>query len=408
MCVSGCDQELVTLEPTEMVYSIFGYLDPASDTQWIRVAPLRGSILSTPEPVDAQVRIEEVGTGRLIELTPTLFTQIAANFGDTLFAYNFRTTEQIQYSESYRLVATRSDGSSASSLVRTPPDVSHLPVYVTVNRNPLNTAVPIRFPVAEGDHVAMVLTYHYPPDSVWVTVNGVSTLLPDCAGPPMQLYSSPLRFTAGEPGYRRGNIIREATMDRPFPCGGFYEKWDFRVVRSPEPWPFSGSGDYRHVHAVNNIENGAGFLGGLATRRIPIERCILQGVTTGVSLPTSCEFVYGPATATLRVVLTRSWIPEPDELAFAASVSLLPEGGNIRREAAPEQSWDVVPPVTYWMSGFLAGRYTLRVGAPNGRVYCDERVLDLVPGEQTIELELDKVFDFPDEPLNANGCREGP
>jgi hypothetical protein len=115
--VSACDTEIYPIAPTEMAYSIHGYLDAMADSQWIRVAPFRTSIFSTPDLVDAEVTIEDLGTGRTIELIPTLFKQGSGNFGDTLFAYNFRTAEPIEHATTYRLSARRSDGSAASTRV---------------------------------------------------------------------------------------------------------------------------------------------------------------------------------------------------------------------------------------------------------------------------------------------------
>jgi hypothetical protein len=92
-----------------VAFSIYGYFDPSADTQWVRVTSFRTSVFSNPGAVDAEVTIEELGTGRTIEMIPTLFTQGSGNSGDSLFAYNFRTEEPIDFGAIYRLTARRSE-----------------------------------------------------------------------------------------------------------------------------------------------------------------------------------------------------------------------------------------------------------------------------------------------------------
>jgi hypothetical protein len=41
------------------------------------------------------------------------------------------------------------------------------------------------------------------------------------------------------------------------------------------------------------------------------------------------------------------------------------------------------------------------------RFYCEEQTFDLVPGEQQIEIHMMLPEILPNEPVNANGCREG-
>lgn len=407
--LSACDQDLIPLQPSDAAFSIYGHLDPAADTQWVRVAPIRTTILSSADPVDAIVTIEDLGTGRMIELIPTLFKARSGNFGDTLFAYNFRTSDPLEYGSTYRLTAKSTQGTESSSIVATPTDLSHLPIFVTVQReatdfNPLtqDPLVPIRFPMAEGDHIAMVQVYNYAPDTLSLGVPPTPTA--ECASPPVITYTGPSNFTAAEPGYYRGNVRRELVMQKAAPCNIPYDRREFRIVRTREPWPFAVGGDYSYAQAVNTIENGVGFLGGVATKWVPIERCIVERIGSG-PLPTSCDFVYGPETVTLTVDVDHEWALGPME-GFGPILWIRKEGDLWRRQMITTPSWDRYPPITYQVSGHLPARYHLRVDSPPGS-YCEERILDLTPGETVVEITLVRRIDFPNEPVNANGCREG-
>jgi hypothetical protein len=378
-----------------MAYSIYGYLDALADTQWIRVAPFRTSIFSTPDLVDAEVTIEDLGTGRTIELIPTLFKQGSPNFGDTLFAYNFQTSESIEHGATYRLSARRSDGSLTSSVVGIPEDHSHLPNIVGLAQ-PRVRILPnyVRFHLLPGTHLAMLLTRSYSssdPTCRSVRYNPLPPLPPVDGGGVVQVnYGLPV-------GGR--------------PCES--DRDDIAIVRSWEAWPFAGINDYRHVLAHTNIENGVGYLGGLAVASVPRESCVFDGAEA----PDFCELYYAPDTATLYVrPINVSGFPDeypvenPEDYPFTA-------GGNLRRG---EESWtrrpgsiqstvDPKAPGIFRFPGLQPGRYEVRVNGFIGSfgLYCEERTLDLGPGDTSIDISMTMPEIDPNESVNANGCREG-
>jgi hypothetical protein len=59
--------------------------------------------------------------------------------------------------------------------------------------------------------------------------------------------------------------------------------------------------------------------------------------------------------------------------------------------------------------GLIPGRYHVRVEGHVGFyvLYCEERTLDLGPGETSINILMTIPEVDPNEPINANGCREG-
>lgn len=395
LVLSACEESIEPLQPTEMAYSIHGYLDALADTQWIRVTPFRTSILSTPDPVDATVVLEDLASGRMIELVPTLFRQGSPNFGDTLFAYNFRTSEQIDHSATYRLVARRSDGSVTSSVVAIPQDHSHLPSIIGLAQPRVRfLSNYVRFHMLPGTHLAMVLTRAYSssdPTCRSVRYNPLPTLPPHDVGGVVQVnYGLPI-------GGR--------------PCVA--DRHDMGIVRSWEAWPFAGINDYTNVLAHTNVENGVGYLGGLAITSVPREECILVG--TGA--PEFCELYYAPDTSTLYVrPINVSGFPDeypienPEDYPFTA-------GGNLgrgeeswtRRPGSIQSTSDPNAPGIFRYPGLRPGRYRLRVEGFIGSfgLYCEERTLDLGPGETSIDILMTLPEIDPDEPVNHNGCREG-
>lgn len=404
MGVSGCDQEIDPFQSTEMAYSIYGHLDAHADTQWIRVAPFRTSIASTPDPVDATVTIEELGTGRIIEMIPALFSEGSENFGDTLFAYNFWTVEPFEYLETYRLTARRSDGSVASSVVQIPADHSHLPVVVGVAQpNFRNPPDYVRYHLLPEAYPAMVHTRSH------------STRNPECRESEYNyLPPRPLEFVGGEYQVNvRAPSIGYCEPDTLFVVDSI------DLVRSWEEWPFGASNDYSNVLAHNNIENGIGYLGGLTVVSLPLERCDF----VGPGAPAYCELYYAPNSATLFVrPINVSGFPEeyrvdPEVYVFSPTVRL--RRGNeswTRLPASSAATPDPKAPGISRFPGLLPGQYQVRVEGivdrrdfitDEQRLYCEERILEIVPGETSIDILMTWPEADPDEAVNENGCREG-
>lgn len=403
-CISACEESLDPLQSTEMAYSIHGHLDAAADTQWIRVAGFRSSIFSTPDPVDAEVSIEDLASGRVIELVPTLFRQGSGNFDDSLFAYNFRTAEPIQYGATFRLTARRSDGTVSTTTVQTPEDVSHLTTRLGVYQLNFPPRLDsIHFPVADGDFVAMIHTIHYPPERSTGGANPHA-----CSHfAPTYIHHSPVGYPVSGPDYRRGTLYKIENMDF---CGDQpFEYREVRIIRTHEAWPFAGTSDYTHANTYTNIQNGVGFLGGVSTTVLPYPDCELSGP----GRPAFCNLYFGPETATL-VINVFDGTPEAereDPLTFIPDLSLRRGEESWTRSVRSSPSWQVGSPQTYRFEGLLPGPYHIAIDdlfTGSQRLYCEERSLELESGERHISITMVRVSDFyPNEPLNANGCREG-
>lgn len=113
---SGCDQTFQPLQKNDQYYfSIYGYLDAAADTQWVRVAPARQSINELPNPVGISVTIEDIDSGEIIKMKDSLFTP--DNF------LNYWSAIDIENEKSYRIIAERVDGKSSSVTVTTPEEI---------------------------------------------------------------------------------------------------------------------------------------------------------------------------------------------------------------------------------------------------------------------------------------------
>jgi len=114
--VVGCDTSFTSTIPSDdHVYSMFGALDPAADTQWIRVEPLAPTTsLGSPDDIAATVTLENVETGQTWQLHDSLMIV------QTEPQHNFWTMAPIQPETSYRIEAHRADSVATWAETTTP------------------------------------------------------------------------------------------------------------------------------------------------------------------------------------------------------------------------------------------------------------------------------------------------
>ena len=135
LCLAGCETSFEPFEASDGAFSLYGFLDAAADTQFVRVSPLRDSLFTRAAPLDATVTMEHLGTGRTSVWRDSLF-----RFSNGALAHNVWTSEPVEPGATYRLTVTRPDGAASTALVQLPPDfptpiISVLPsspdVYIT-------------------------------------------------------------------------------------------------------------------------------------------------------------------------------------------------------------------------------------------------------------------------------------
>lgn len=128
----GCEEQANPFVGQEQPYTVFGYLNPKSNTQLIRVIPVAGSIGAlNPDMIDAAVITINLETGIQHTWKDSLITFESGGTGH-VFVSHFTPN----HGESYRLEVTRSDGAVSSAEVTIPPDASARP-----QQNPFNPAI---------------------------------------------------------------------------------------------------------------------------------------------------------------------------------------------------------------------------------------------------------------------------
>lgn len=120
VCLSaGCEEHPNPLVGEERPFTVYGYLDPLSSRQAIRVLPLLDTITSASESIDAQVTSINLTTGEERQWKDSLVTYEDGGTGH-VFVSHFTP----EFGHAYRLEIMRSDGVGSFVQVTVPPQVT--------------------------------------------------------------------------------------------------------------------------------------------------------------------------------------------------------------------------------------------------------------------------------------------
>lgn len=394
LAAGGCDETFEPIAPGALPFSVWGYLDAAADTQWIRVTPVRSRMQTSPGPSDAVVTLEHVRTGQLIELRDSLFRLSDPGGLGVVYVHNFWTTERIEPGAAYRFSARREGEEPAEVVVEIPRDYA---VEVWVSQLP---AVSDSLRISPLRHLPFLeLTAHFrdacESDALSRRAGGHSS---DDAVLMIRIDTVEIR-----------------SRDAPPECGDpTIERHELWLVGSGAPWPEGSDYEVGALGGVpelpSNITNALGFLGGVLTRTVPYEKCVFQGGEEGVAVPSHCRLRYDSETATLSgsVIETRC----EDGPIAAIPVELRELDGE------PPAHRKIRPTRTDPVGGFRIGglepgmRYLLRardepeIDADGNEVYLYSEgtdTLELGPGEERqVAVELERLTDCDEPPEGAS------
>jgi hypothetical protein len=280
VAVAACDDSFGPIEPSELGFSVFGYLDASADTQWIRVMPIRPLAVTSQDALGATVTIEHLETGRIVELQDSLF-----NFwsildpllgSEGMYVHNLWTTEDIEPGASYRFSARREDKEPAEAVVEIPRDYE---IEVAINQ--YYGADSLR--IAQVKYVPFVALLAHFSDNCGM-------------GEVRKQYKTSL---TADDAYVTA-ISKFAFSARPG-CGvPVIQNWRLWIVGSEAAWPAGGYAPSAlgESSQTSNVTNAVGFLGGVLTKLMPYEDCWFHSARAQV--PNYCRLRYSQETATLR------------------------------------------------------------------------------------------------------------
>lgn len=304
---SACDESFDPLAPSEVHFSVFGYLDASADTQWIRVMPLRALKPTSPDSFGIAVTLEDLGSGRVIELRDSLF--LYTHYSDPelgsggAWLHNFWTTEEIEPGASYRLTVQREGEAPGEAVVKIPGDFAS---EVGLRQSAFG---------GETDYVRVTGLTEVP----FVAVNLYFT---DQCGPGVENVwrvdddRPAAQYDTGD-GYRIP--ISRASVTPRDGCGApTLQDRRVWIVGSGAEWPSKagysplGLGE---TERTSNVSNAVGFVGGVVTKLLPYENCgfyawrewpELRPDSSQAPHPEHCWLRYDGSSATLEGTVTET------------------------------------------------------------------------------------------------------
>ena len=304
----ACDEAFEPLSPgRQALVSVFGYLDPSADTQWIRVMPIRPLKTTSPDSFDVSVTLTEVGSGRIIALRDSLirFTPgPAATDSATAFVHDFWTAARIKPGATYRFSATRPGEPTTEAVVKVPQRFT-----VTVSLHQPN--------FSDARDFARVSGVGYVPFS-----KQMLRFLDGCGSGEDTI---PYRAASAENGTATltpiaDTVGRRGTGQCRVPVVTMRHLWVAAADSTwpaPQEFPVLGLGASERA---STLTNALGFLGGVLTMQVPYSKCTFAtqikwpfGTSSGVPgpkpkyAPEWCELRFDSVAATRsgRVVETR-------------------------------------------------------------------------------------------------------
>lgn len=109
--ITGCDTSIEPFVGLDEPYTIWGYFNATSDTQWVRVIPLPGSLAACPgDSIDAEVLSTDFTTGE-----KRTWRHRYVRYPDGSCGHVFWSPFRAGFGHTYRLEVTRSDGQVTSA-----------------------------------------------------------------------------------------------------------------------------------------------------------------------------------------------------------------------------------------------------------------------------------------------------
>ncbi|MDX1429415.1 MAG: hypothetical protein R3282_03960, partial [Rhodothermales bacterium] len=264
----GCEENVDPFVGTDLPFTIWGFLNASSDTQYVRVFPISDELVPADETIDARVFSMDLETGEERE-----WRYEKVRFDSLIQGHIFWSPFLPQHNRRYRLEVVRSDGATSSVSVTVPS-----PVEFAVDADVEgSTIVPIRVTGDVPNLVGASITYNavnVPPAKAWpvgttvadpvqlpVTIIYDQVLKPEPDGWSLEVNMS-RDFSAVETIYRFNCLI---TPD----FGSAPDIWlrdiEFTALAADSTWSPPGGRFDPNLLAVpgtfSNVENGYGFFG---------------------------------------------------------------------------------------------------------------------------------------------------
>lgn len=242
--LAGCDTAVDTFKANDRYFTVYGYLNATADTQWVRVEPLRDSLLLGARPEqDLTVRLQHIERGTWTDLEDSLF-----RYAGGITGHNYWTAVPAVLGNHYRIEVTDPAGGLAFAEMTMPeqapePEISNYPRFT--NCQFLREQPPIRVYVDTSDRL--------------VNLHGIYTKYDGSR----QTVSYLREVEETDTGYIAA--IRWDHFDGV--CANNTRRMDLVVITGGDDWPEESFDPETSAlpDVGTNVTGGTGFFGGVAS-----------------------------------------------------------------------------------------------------------------------------------------------
>lgn len=258
--ISGlsCEYTFEPLQENDYFFSMYGYLDLHSNLNWIRVSPVRETIISFEDSIEASVTLTRESTGDISDLVGYKFTRFVD--GKQVYYWNFASEVSLQGGEEYTVRATNADGESSHATIEVPQEFP-IPVSQNFDESRFSSLV-----TGSGVEEFVILERVYRVN----TARGLRIVRITEIDENMVTIDQSGNFRIVLNDY--GKVIQElGSAAVQVSVSDAY----MIIVSGNESWPESGGSDEEAalLDVQRNVTNGLGVVAGVAAYSISLEPC---------------------------------------------------------------------------------------------------------------------------------------
>ena len=268
---TSCDESFEPMQDNDKYFfSIFGYLDVAADTQWVRITPAREQLNAPAEVPEMEVILENLNRGETVTMKDSLFAS-----GSGFNYINFYTLAGIEPGQSYRVQAKNADGNLSTVTLSTPDEFptprllkdtsfwtdEHIYQIVINGADKLvdvQTWWFIRIESADGVEFKK-FTFSYRDRLEWVETYGGAHVVEF-------IFEQEQAEIMDSPTIRLAPNAEVEFLHQQVYVAAAGPEWNEQI-------PSLEDLEYSQLELVSNVDNGLGYMVGVYSKVIPYETC---------------------------------------------------------------------------------------------------------------------------------------
>ena len=293
--LTGCDESVDVIVGSDIPFTVWGFLNAGTDTQYVRIFAVTDQLIPDPaEVIDARVFSTNLTTGDRREWTYEMVL-----FDSLISGHFFWSPFRAEHQHRYRLEVVRSDGETASAEVTVPSEVDF-----DIQVNLESTQIPVEIQGKAPNLVGLRVTYHaanVPPQLAWPAGTPIAAAV---QLPVTIVYDNVVERVDGgwrvvidmardyvgvQSVYGRNCLITVSEQSAP---DIWLRQMEFTALAADSTWDPPGGVFDPNILSVpgtfSNVDNGYGFFGAGQSVRLDWTPSVQTSLAAGYNFEPKC------------------------------------------------------------------------------------------------------------------------